>query len=166
VLAVLGKRFERFGLKLHPDKTRLLPFRRPPRGRTGGGPGSFDFLGFTVYWMKDQAGRWRPALKTRKARLRRAIVRLAAWCRSHRHDSVTEQSAALGRRIEGHFNYFGVNGNMRSLRLLIRGVEVAWRQALSRRGQRRPVTWKRFRAIVRAHPLPEPSIRVQVWATS
>ena len=104
-----------------------------------------------------------PNLKTRTARLRRAITAVADWCRSHRHDSVKEQHTALTRRITGHFNYFGVNGNLRSLTLLVRQVERAWRKWLSRRGQRTPLTWKRFKDLLRLNPLPIPRIRVQVW---
>lgn len=166
VAGVLGPRFERYGLRLHPDKTRLLPFGRPEReDPSGKGPATFDLLGFTVYWRRTQSGRWRPGLKTRTARLRRAILAVADWCRSHRHESVKEQHAALTRRIEGHFNYFGVNGNLRSMRLLVRQVERAWRKWLSRRGQRKPLSWERFRDLLRQLPLPTPRIRVQLWMT-
>ena len=71
VMDVLGKRMGRFGLTLHPDKTRLLPFRRPPAGQTGGkGPATFDFLGFTLHWRRARSGRWGMMCKTRSARLR------------------------------------------------------------------------------------------------
>jgi len=164
VMDVLGQRFERYGLSLHPDKTRLLPFGRPDRDDPDSkGPATFDLLGFTVYWRRTQTGRWRPALKTRTARLRRAITAAADWCRRHRHESVKEQHAGLTRRIVGHFNYFGVNGNLRSLTLLIREVERAWHKWLGRRGQRQPLTWKRFKDLLRVNPLPRPMIRVQIW---
>jgi len=166
VKSVLGRRFERYGLQLHPDKTRLLPFGRPasddPKGK---GPATFDLLGFTLYWRRTRAGRWMPSFKTRTARLRRSIAAVAAWCRSHRHQSVKEQHAALSRRLAGHYNYFGVNGNLRSLRVLLCEVERVWRKWLSRRGQRRPLTWERFEDLRRQLPLPEPRIRVQVWMT-
>ena len=74
VMGVLGKRLGRFGLALHPDKTRLLPFRRPLPGQRGGkGPATFDFLGFTLYWGRSREGRWMPRCKTRRASLRRSI---------------------------------------------------------------------------------------------
>jgi RNA-directed DNA polymerase len=166
VMSVLGQRFERFGLQLHPDKTHLLPFRRPTQGPgKGKGPATFDLLGFTLYWRRTVAGRWMPTLKTRKARLRRAIMAVADWCRSHRHESVKEQHAALTRRIEGHFNYFGVNGNLRSLEVFRRQVVRAWRKWLSRRGQRKPLSWKRFQDLLRRLPLPRPRIRVQLWTS-
>lgn len=164
VMGVLGRRFERYGLHLHPDKTRLLPFRRPDKGAPGGkGPATFDLLGFTVHWRRSLSGRWVPAFKTREARLRRAVMAVADWCRSHRHAPVKEQHAALTRRIAGHFNYFGVNGNVRSLHKLVHQVERAWRKWLSRRGQRKPLSWERFRDLLRRLPLPVPRIRVQLW---
>jgi group II intron reverse transcriptase/maturase len=164
VMSVLGQRFERYGLHLHPDKTHLLPFRRPTQGSgKGKGPATFDLLGFTLYWRRTAAGRWMPTLKTRKARLRRAITAVADWCRSHRHESVKEQHAALTRRIEGHFNYFGVNGNLRSLEVFRRQVVRAWRKWLSRRGQPKPLSWARFKDLLRHLPLPRPRIRVQLW---
>jgi group II intron reverse transcriptase/maturase len=166
VMAVIGRRFERFGLRLHPDKTRLLPFARPPSGQAGGkGPATFDFLGFTVYWRCTRRGRWVPAFKTRQARLRRAIMAVADWCRCHRHLPVKQQHAALVQRIRGHCNYFGVNGNARSMALLIRHAEKAWRKWLGRRSQRARMTWKRFKDLLRDFPLPRPTIRVQIWTT-
>ena len=105
VMEVLGKRLGCFGLTLHPDKTRLLPFWRPPAGQKGGkGPATFDFLGFTLYWARSRTGRWGMFCKTRSVSLRRAIQFVYDWCRSHRHHPVKAQHAALMRRIRGHFN--------------------------------------------------------------
>jgi len=164
VMALLGKRLGRFGLSLHPDKTRLLPFRHPPAGqRRGKGPATFDFLGFTVYWERSRWGRWRMGCKTRSARLRRAIQSVHDWCRRHRHLSVKDQHAALTRRLRGHFNYFGVNGNLRSLKLLVEAVKRIWYKWLNRRSQRSRLTWERFHALLKRFPLPKPRITVQIW---
>jgi hypothetical protein len=164
VWGVLRSRFERYGLRLHPEKTRLLSFGRPlRRAPDSRGPKGFDFLGFTVYWRRTRAKAWRPALKTRTARLRRAILAAAEWCRSHRHDPVKEQSEALTRRLNGHYDYFGVNGNGRSLKRLRHRVHRAWKKWLSRRGQRKPLNWERFNGVLRRYPLPAPTIRVQIW---
>jgi hypothetical protein len=166
VMAVLPRRFERYGLKLHPDKTRLLPFGRPAnRGPGGEGPATFDFLGFTHYWRRSRSGRWMPSMKTRKARLRRAITAVADYCRRHRHRPVKEQHAALIRRIVGHCNYFGVNGNIRSLQLLLQGARRAWHKWLCRRSERAHLNWKRFQDLLRVFPLPRPQIRVQIWTS-
>jgi len=164
VMEVLPKRFERYGLKLHPDKTRLLPFHRPSSDqREGKGPTTFDFLGFTVHWARSRNGRWVPSFKTRTARLRRAITAVADWCRRHRHRPVKEQHAALRQRLNGHFNYFGVNGNLRSLKRLAEQAKRLWKKWLSRRSQRAFITWERFKKLLRDYPMPTPRIRVQIW---
>jgi len=162
VMVVLGKRFQRFGLKLHPDKTRLLPFNRPS-GPKGKGTATFDFLGFTVHWTRTRRGGWGPRFKTRKASLRRALVSIGESCRRHRHHSIEEQHAALTRRIEGHLNYFGVNGNGRSTAMLVDKARWTWQKWLRRRGQRRPMTWARFLKLLRVYPLPRARVRVQIW---
>ena len=123
VLAVLSKRMEHFGLTLHPEKTRLLDFRRPARSRgEGRSPTTFDFLGFCWYWQRTRAGNWAARCKTRRVRLARAIQRVSIWCRENRHLPVGQQHEALRRRVQGHINYFGVNGNMVSLRLNRPGI--------------------------------------------
>jgi len=166
VMGVLGQRMGRFGLTLHPDKTRLLPIRRPPAGQTGGkGPATFDFLGFTQYWKRTQSGRWEMMCKTRHARLQRAVSNVADWCRRHRHLPVKAQHASLTRRIQGHFNYFGVSGNLRSLLLLRDAVRSAWYKWLRRRSQQAHLNWEKFAAMERRLPLPRPRITVRIWGT-
>lgn len=166
VMEVLGRRFEQYGLKLHSEKTRLLPFHRPnQRQENGGKMATFDFLGFTLYWRRTRAGRWMPAFKTRKARLARAIEAADEWCRRHRHKFVKEQHAMLKRKLVGHYNYFGVNGNLRSLAILMHKVQQSWRRWLSRRSQRGHISWTRFKEMMRAFPLPTPRIRTQIWST-
>ena len=164
VMAVLPKRMGRYGLTLHADKTRLVPFRRPT-GIRGRGPASFDFLGFTLYWRRTRSGRWQMWCKTRRARLRRAIQSVAEYCRRHRHDPVKDQHTALTRRLQGHFNYFGVNGNSRSLANLVCATARIWYKWLRRRSQKTRLNWERYRALLRRLPLPEPRIRVQLWGT-
>jgi RNA-directed DNA polymerase len=165
VAEVMGKRMGRFGLTLHPEKTRLIPFGRPPMEQSSGkGPGTFDFLGFTCYWKRARSGRWQMALKTRHGRLRKAIKAIQEYCRDHRHEPVCEQHASLVRRIRGHFNYFAVNGNLRCLRKLNRYVERAWFKWLNRRSQKASMTWERYHDLLAMFPLPTPRILVQIWA--
>jgi len=105
VMAMLQQRMAEYGLRLHPEKTRLVPFERPPRQQDGGkGPGTFDFLGFTLLWRRTRNGNWGQNFRTRKARFQRAKVALNDFCRSHRHEPVKEQHASLCRRISGHIN--------------------------------------------------------------
>ena len=103
------------------------------------------------------------AFRTRGARLRRAINAAADWCRRHRHLSVEEQHQALSRKLIGHYNYFGVNGNSRALQNLRYAVTRAWRKWLDRRSQRARMTWKRFKEVLEAYPLPAAKIKVQIW---
>jgi group II intron reverse transcriptase/maturase len=165
VREVITKRFERYGLTLHPDKTRIVRFERPGRASpTGKGPGTFDFLGFTHYWCRSRKGSWVPRAQTRSARLRRFLMTVADWCQRHRHQSIPEQHAALKRRIAGHFNYFGVNGNVHRLRHVVDVCARIWHKWLNRRSQRSRLNWHRFADLLRANPLPEARVTVQLWA--
>ena len=164
VQAVLGKRLERFGLKLHPQKTRLLDFRRSLRSRgEGKSPTTFDFLGFYWYWRRTRQGSWSVTCKTRRARLARAIQAVYAWCRENRHQPVKQQHEALRRKVQGHINYFGVNGNMDSLERLVRQVHRSWFKWLNRRSQRARLTWERFDDLLGDFPLPKARIVVKIW---
>lgn len=163
VMRALPQRLARFGLTAHPEKTRLLPFGRPRRGATKG-DATFDFLGFTFYWGRTRQGRWSPRLRTRSSRLRRSITAVAEWCRDHRHLPVNKQRDALARRLVGHDNYYGVNGNLASLAVLRFHATRAWFKWLRRRGNRHPMTWERFNKMREALPLPPARIRVQLWA--
>jgi RNA-directed DNA polymerase len=162
--AMLEQRMRAFGLKLNLDKTRLLDFRPPPRSQgEGKGRGTFDFLGFTWYWRRTRRGRWTVACKTRSARLARAIRSAYDWCRSHLHQPVKVQHTALVRRIQGHFNYFGVSGNVRSLYTVVHHARRAWFKWLNRRSQRASLTWERFEDLLRDFPLPVPRVVVSIW---
>lgn len=164
VMAVTGQRMTKYGLTLHPDKTRLLPFRKPRKTQAGGkGPSTFDFLGFTLHWRRNRDGRWYMACKTRSARLRRSIQAIYDWCRSHRRQPVSEQHAALSRRIRGHVNYFGVSGNSRAMAILVHRAKWAWFKWLNRRSHRSRLTWERFAALLKALPLPKPRVTVHLW---
>jgi len=163
VREVLDKRFAKYGLTLHPDKTKLLDFRRPGRqsdddseGPTG--PGTFDFLGFTHYWGKTQRGAqvvWR---KTAVKRLTRAIKSIATWCRRNRHQRVRHQHKTLCQKLRGHFQYYGVTGNWRCLAAYVAAVERVWRKWLDRRSQKRHMPWKRFKRLLERYPLPAPRL--------
>jgi RNA-directed DNA polymerase len=164
VMAQLRQRLGQYGLTLHPEKTRLVEFSRPRAEHRGKGPGTFDFLGFTFYWRRGRRGKWTMRCKTRHERLRRAIQAVAKWCCKHRHRPLKEQHAALEQRLRGHFNYFGVNGNLRSLVRLVEQTERNWFKWLRRRGQRRRLSWERFGPMLKRYPLPKPRIMVRIWA--
>jgi RNA-directed DNA polymerase len=140
VWKILGARFQKFGLALHPKKSRCFSFR-PPRDGDDSGGATFNFLGFTSHWRRTRSGMQRAAFRTRGTRLGRAIKAAAEWCRRHRHDSVGEQYQALKRKLIGHYNYFGVNGNVAALQVLRHHVIRAWKKWLDRRSQRARMCW-------------------------
>ena len=161
VMAVLDKRFARFGLKLHPAKTRLVGFQ-PPHGSSGRST-SFDFLGFTHYWGRSRKGRWVIKRKTAKDRLARAVQHINQWCRSFRHAPIDGQHAALVRRIRGHYAYYGITGNGRALARFHRQVERCWRKWLNRRSNRSRMNWDRFGLVLTRYPLPPPRVVHSVY---
>jgi RNA-directed DNA polymerase len=164
VMEVLPKRFGKYGLTLHPDKTRLIPFRRPPRKANGGQanrndrPGTFDLLGFTHYWGRTRRGGWAVMRKTASKRLSRAVRSIAHWCRAHRHRPVREQHAILSRKVRGHYAYYGITGNARALSWFLCAAHRAWRKWLDRRNRKREMTWDRFNRLLKRYPLPPPRI--------
>jgi RNA-directed DNA polymerase len=164
VLEVLPKRFARYGLTLHPTKTRLVQFTRPPYGDRpkGGdrsdGPGSFDLLGFTHYWGRSLRGHWIVKQKTAHDRLSRGLRAIRQWCRIHRHQKVAVQRAALDRKLQGHYAYYGITGNYAGLLNFYRGVQRSWRKWLSRRSQKAYVSWVQFYRLLARHPLPAPMV--------
>jgi group II intron reverse transcriptase/maturase len=160
VLAVLPKRFGAYGLTLHPEKTRLVQFKRP-RGPDPQGPppGTFDLLGFTHFWARSLKGNWVVRRKTAKDRFQRALDKVTEWCCKNRHLPLKEQWQALRRKLSGHFGYYGIPGNSRLLvrfRFLVEGI---WRKWLSRRSQRAYLSWEDFRRLLAHYPLPAPTVR-------
>jgi group II intron reverse transcriptase/maturase len=162
VLEVLSKRFAKYGLTLHPDKTRLVAFRRPRRSARDSdgpsGPGTFDLLGFTHYWGVSRWGSWVLKRKTASTRLSRAVRSIAQWCRSHRHRPVHEQHVTLCQKVRGHYAYYGITSNFRSLGGFQQAVKRVWRKWLDRRNSRREMTWTRFELLLQRYPLPKPRI--------
>jgi RNA-directed DNA polymerase len=164
VMDVLPKRFAKYGLTLHPDKTRLVEFRRPDRrppdeGDSGGRPGSFDLLGFTHFWGRSLKGKWIVKRKTAKDRLSRALARVDEWCRRNRHRPVKEQWRVLSQKLRGHFGYFGIIGNSDGIGSFHEGVKHRWRKWLDRRSQRSRMSWERMTRLLEHYPLPRPRIR-------
>ena len=154
VLRVLAKRLGKYGLTLHPEKTRLVAFGRPTgRGETK--PSTFDFLGFTHYWGQSRRGYWVVKRKTARDRLCRGLKRIGEWCRRNRHRSVAEQHNALCVQLRGHNAYFGITGNVRWLRQFKHAVERVWQKWLHRRSRSTSdMPWERFRRLLQRYPLP------------
>jgi len=164
VTEVLPKRFGKYGLTLHPDKTRLISFRRPPRKADSGAdnrddqPGTFDFLGFTHYWGRTRRGGWAVMRKTAANRVSRAVRSITQWCRNNRHRPVGEQHTILSQKVRGHYAYYGITGNILMLRGFLQAVHRAWRKWLDRRNRQREMTWDRFNRLLKRYWLPPPRI--------
>ena len=161
MLEVLPKRFGKYGLTLHPDKTRLVPFRRPDRGNGDGGgdgPGTFDLLGFTLHWGLSRNDRWLVKLRTAKDRFSRALRRVREWCRWHRHADIETQHRALARKVNGHYAYYGMTHNFDALGRFHCEVRRIWRTSLSRRSQKAFLSWDAMNRLLRRYPLPRPRI--------
>jgi len=166
VEAVLSKRFEKYGLKLHPEKTRLLKFKPPesqPPGSGGGDGSSFDLLGFTHFWAKSRKGKWVVKCKTMSARLSRTLKRISLWCSVHRHLPIKAQHTALSRKLRGHDAYYGITGNARMLSLLRPLVQRIWHKWLNRRSWKTGLTWARMNRLLEAFPLPPPRVVHSVY---
>ena len=161
VLAVLPKRFAKYGLTLHPEKTRLVRFGRSAleqAERDGPKPETFDFLGFTHKCARSRQGKFTVHVKTMKKRLRRSLSAVAEWCRRHRHDDVAEQNKTLNAKMRGHYQYYGRPTNYRSLWQFYRSVRGLWKKWLNRRTRGRTLTWERYAQLLHRHPLARPRI--------
>jgi RNA-directed DNA polymerase len=163
VLEVLPKRFGKYGLTLHPEKTRLVPFQRPPQRPAGQDrpperPGTFTFLGFTHFWGKSRKGNNVVKQQTAASRLRRAIGRVADWCQRNRHRSLTEQHRELSRKLAGHYGYYGITGNANAVVEFYNRVSELWRRWLSRRSWASQLSWDRFKRLLGRFTLPGPRV--------
>jgi group II intron reverse transcriptase/maturase len=169
VMDVFPKRFAKYGLTLHPTKTRLVPFRRPPwrqsgSRRSGTRPGTFDFLGLTHYWGRSRKGNWVVMRKTARSRFTRTVRSFNRWLRANRRQPVAAQHAALSRKLRGHDAYYGITGNHRALAALREQVRRLWYKWLNRRSQRRSMNWDQFnRRLLSRYPLPNARVVHSVY---
>jgi RNA-directed DNA polymerase len=166
VLEVLEKRLGRFGLTLHPDKTRFIDFRPQRHGGTHADctDAAFDFLGFTHSWAKSRNGKNVVRQTTAKSRFARAMIAVKDWCRTNRHRPILDQFAVLSAKLVGHYAYYGITGNSGRLQQYRHQVTKTWRKWLARRTRSKRLPWDRFNAFLARHPLP-PARLVHRYAT-
>jgi RNA-directed DNA polymerase len=166
VLAVLTKRFAKYGLTLHPEKTRLLAFGRSvlPSHPNAPKPATFDFLGFTHVCARSRRGRFAIHVRTIRKRLQRSVKAAARWCQQHRHDPVEDQAVALNAKLRGHYQYYGRPTNYRCLWQFYRLVQRLWHKWLTRRTRGKPLPWRDFVHLLDLHPLLRPRI-CHTWAS-
>ena len=162
VLDVLKKRFAKYGLTLHPEKTRLMDFGRQALFQSekpnGPKPGTFDFLGFTHLCKRSRKGSFTIHVRTMRKRLRRSLKAVKEWCRQHRHDPVAKQQQALNRKLRGHYQYYGRSTNFRSLLEFFDRVRKVWQKWLNRRSRGNPLNWTAYEQLLRRHPLLRPRL--------
>lgn len=156
VMAVLPKRLAKYGLRVHPEKTRLIAFRRP-RSRDDR-PDTFNFLGFTHFWGKSRQGRPVVQRKTARDRFTRSLRAVYRWCRANRHLPVREQHRVLGQKLRGHYAYYGITGNALALSRFHCEVRRAWRKWLARRSNSMLMSWQRFVRLIERYSLPPPRV--------
>jgi len=169
VFRVLFRRFEKYGLSLHPDKTRLVAFGPPQdspeaEGDRGSSPGTFDFLGFTHYWGKSRKGRWVIWRRTARKRFGRSLKAMNQWCRENLHEPLREQVETLGLKLKGHFGYYGLTGNIAALQRYRWEVIRIWRKWLARRGDPQGMPWARMNRLLKFFYLPEARIVHSIYA--
>jgi RNA-directed DNA polymerase len=153
---VLPKRFAKYGLRLHPEKTRLVEFQRPKTSPIAGGSDteSFDLLGFTHFWGRSQKGNWVVQRKTAKDRFKRTLQRISMWCSRNRHLPIEEQHKGLSAKLRGHDAYFGITKNGRALQALRQEVRRIWYKWLTRRSWKSRWNWQRMIRLLARLPLP------------
>jgi hypothetical protein len=151
-LSELGERFAKFGLELHPDKTRLVEFGRfavPNRERRGEGkPETFNFLGFTHICGKTRKGKFTVLRKTMRKRWQAKLKEVYGELWRRMHDPVPEQGAYLRSVIMGHARYYGVPMNGPSVAAFRKGVCWLWSKVLKRRSQKHNLTWERMKRLI------------------
>jgi group II intron reverse transcriptase/maturase len=157
IYKVLGLRFGKYGLKIHPEKTKLLDFTKPKGGQNKGNS-SFAFLGFTHYWTKSRKGNWMVGRKTDSRKLRRSINAISAWCKANRHLPVRKQWETLKRKILGHYAYYGISLNFRSISEFHQRARSVWFKWLNRRGNKGKRNWNSFANYLKEWSLPKPRI--------
>ncbi|WP_406698431.1 hypothetical protein V5E97_06135 [Singulisphaera sp. Ch08] len=165
VLAILPKRFAKYGLTIHPDKTRLVSFERPsrpprrPTEKCRESPGAFDLLGFTHFWSYSLKGSPVVKRRTSRSRFSRGLRSLKEWFRKHRHLDIAAQHQTLCQNLTGHFAYYGITGNSVALSRFRQAAVRLWRRSLSRQRRDGAIAWNQFNQFLERHPLP-PSVAI------
>ncbi len=166
VAEVLPKRLAKYGLKLHPEKTRLVAFGRPRSRSREDRPGTFDFLGFTHYWGWSRRRRPVVRRKTARDRFTRSVRSISRWCRANRHRSLREQQRVLGQKLRGHYAYYGLTGNAPDLSRYLHAVRRIWHKWLARRSNSARMPWERFVRLTERYPLPPPRVVHSIYSTA
>ena len=161
VPVALNARLAKYGLALHPTKTRYVDFR--PKAGGHDTQNRFDFLGFTHIRGKSRKGRWVVRQVTAKDRSARAARKVWEWCKTHRHMPIGGQCRYLTAVIRGHCAYYGLTGNGKRLSGFRTVVVRSWRYWLGRRHRNGRITWDRYNAILKLFPLPHATVTRSIY---
>jgi hypothetical protein len=155
VMEVLPKRFAKYGLTLHPDKTKMIDLN----SKRGGSGRSFDFLGFTHFLSSSRKGNKVLKRKTSSKRLTRAIMNISEFIKLNRHMKLKDLIAAINVKLRGHFSYYGITFNSRGIILFYEQVKRCLYKWLNRRGGKPKWNWESFSKLIEQWaPLVKPSI--------
>ena len=157
VLRLLKERLAKFGLEAAEDKTRILPF-----GGLKGTKEKFDFLGFTFYNTRTGTGKYRVGICTSGKKLKAKRQAAKEWLRKRMMEPISDTMKLIRIKLQGHYNYYGVNGNIHKLVSFCKYVKNAYRRLLNRRGQKGKISWDKFERIWSYH-VSKPRLTVNIW---
>ena len=155
----LSKRLSKFSLELNNDKTKLCRFGKfaeRDRKRRDEKRSTFNFLGFTFYNSISRNGKYKVGNKTQSSRLSSSMSRITAWLKANRHQAVPWQARYLNAVLKGHYHYYGITGNFKSVSAFYRHIKRTWHRYLSRRSQRSYIKWEKYLRILDRFPLTSP----------
>jgi RNA-directed DNA polymerase len=158
ILAVLTKRMEKYGLKLHGTKTKLVHFRPPRKEEQTKESRTFTFLGFTHYWGETRQGGWTIKRKIAAKRVKRTMKRLWKWCKANRHLAMKVQYLKLCQKLRGWYQYYALPCNYEIMSAVRARTIRFWHYWLSHRSSKSYIVWERFSRILDKFPLPKPRI--------
>lgn len=161
-------RMKQFSLDIAEEKTKIIEFGRYAeenrKERGEGKPETFDFLGFTHYCGRTRAGKFALKRKTSRKKFKAKLKKSKAWLKQHMHDPVKELIGKLNKKLVGHYKYYGVSDNYKMINSFKDKVVRQMYQVLRRRGQRKRITWEKYKILLNRYPLAKPKIYVRLYA--
>jgi group II intron reverse transcriptase/maturase len=158
----LKERLAKFDLELAEDKSKVIPFGRFAKENYKSTE-TFDFLGFTFINGKTRTNKYRIIILTSKKKLKQKKQNVKQWLKTQRNENILDIIDRINKKIVGHYAYYGVSGNYKSLVTFHKYIEVALYKMLTRRSQRSYLNWDRYYKVLSKYPLKEPKLYVNIW---
>jgi len=166
----LVERLRKFNLSIAEEKTKIIRFGRGAEAECKQAslrkPETFDFLGFRHYWGKGKSGKYRLLRKTSPKKFRNKVKEFKRWARQNRHLPEKEFVDAVRRKLNGHYQYYGVSDNYSGIASFYMAVERLMWKWRNRRSQKRSFTWDKFKLFLERNPMPAPRIRVNLFTSA